>query len=86
MDNHNLEQLVRAFAGLKHNSPIFYEKMVEHVNSMNDSGVSKLKTASEPREIFKSQGYCQALDELLQYMSDPEALFRQIEQSNKQSV
>ena len=82
MDNsHQLEQLLRAYAGIKHSQPIFHAKVVEHLESKKADQVSLLISSSNEKELFKAQGYCQAINEVLKYMKNPEDLIRNLEQS-----
>lgn len=80
LSEHETEQLLRAFAGLAGSQPIFYEKIVSHFADMRNDRLESLVEASSDTSIFRAQGYCSALKEVLELMQDPHKQLRDFEE------
>ena len=78
-NDHEMEQLLRAFVGLKQSQPIFYDKMISHIALLRENRLEGLVTSDNDTSIFRAQGYCQALKELLDYMAKPEDAMHEYE-------
>lgn len=79
-NKHETEQLLRAFAGLAGGNPIFYEKIVDHFTEMREERLESLVEASNDTAIFRAQGYCNALREVLELMQDPHKQLKEFEE------
>lgn len=75
----NMKQVLQAFDGIKRGQSLYAAKVAEYLRHRLEEESQALRTATETTQIFRQQGKCQMIQDILKHIDNAEILLKNFE-------